>query len=110
MKPISAKRQALNKERKRILEEHFGPRDEWHCTFHDYAYGFRDEIDLTDFNCFGFVNAHEILKRSRSRKDSNLLDVEGVALLCDFHNGWVERFPDLSHEMGLAKHSWEILD
>jgi hypothetical protein len=55
--------------------------------------------------CFGGVNGHELLKRSRG---GSITDMENVTLLCDFHNSFVEMHPSVSHEMGLAKHSWEV--
>jgi hypothetical protein len=33
--------------------------------------------------------------------------MDNVVLLCDFHNGLVEDFPDHAHREGLARHSWE---
>ena len=65
-------------------------------------------VPVGSVGCSGPVNGHEVLKRSRAGStDANLLDMEGVVLLCNYHNGWVENFPKEAHEMGLAKHAWE---
>lgn len=99
---MSDKRRAVNAERKEILERHFGPRENWRCCFHRYLRGLRvgDEI----LRCYGPVNGHELLKRSRG---GSILDVTNITLLCQFHNGWVEDNPKEAEALGLAKHSWE---
>ena len=107
LKPMSEKRKRLNVERKKILEETFGSREHWDCSFHQWSSDLSWANKATEAACFGPVNAHEILKRSRSGKDSNLLNTENMTLLCNFHNLWVENNPDLAHLMGLAKNSWE---
>ena len=98
-KPVSDKRRAENLERKELMEAKFGPRDFWSCSLRRnvdalYALG----------PCFGPVNGHELLKRSRG---GSITDMENVVLLCNAHNEAVESHPLLAHEMGLARHAWE---
>jgi hypothetical protein len=89
--PVSRKRQAKNAERKRLMLERFGPQEEWRCL-------------LADPQCFGAVNGHELLKRSRG---GSITDMDNVVLLCNYHNTWVEDYPEEANKMGLSKHSWE---
>ena len=91
-KPVSDRRRGENAERARLLLQRFGPKDHWSCGYGAPAF------------CFGPVNGHEILKRSRG---GSILDMDNVVLLCDYHNGWCEDHPLLAHEMGLARHAWE---
>ena len=96
---ISQKRQAEMQLRKSLMEETFGPRENWRCTFWLY----RSTL-MEPSLCHGNVNGHELLKRSRG---GSITDMNNVVLLCDFHNGWCEDHPSEAHEMGLARHSWE---
>ena len=94
------------------MADHFGPEVLWRCIFQGdttrIVYMVDDENRLVDVGeCFGAVSGHEILKRSRSGADANLLDMENVRLLCSAHQTWVEDNPDAAHSIGLAKHSWE---
>jgi hypothetical protein len=99
MRQISKKRQKLMAERRLMMEELFGPRDNWRCTFWLY----RGTLTGPP-TCHGNVNGHELLKRSRG---GSITDVGNVVLLCDFHNGWVEDHPAEAHEIGLSLHAWE---
>ena len=96
---ISQKRQAEMQLRKSLMEETFGPRETWRCTFWLY----RSTL-MEPSLCHGNVNGHELLKRSRG---GSITDMNNVVLLCDFHNGWCEDHPSDAHDMGLARHSWE---
>ena len=91
--PIGKKRQSQNVKRKAAMLEKFGPQDEWKC-----------EMRGRYLACFGSVHGHELLKRSRG---GSITDMDNVVLLCSTHNSWVEDYPELAHELGLAKHSWE---
>ena len=98
MKPMSDKRREVNARRKVAMVEHFGDPKTWKCQIGE----------IIGSPCFGEVHGHEILSRSRSgRKDENLLDMSGILLACDYHNGWLEDNPKVAHELGLTKHSWE---
>ena len=98
LKPISESRQRVNAERKTLMVERFGNPDTWACQLRP----------IIGTPCFGEVHGHEVLSRSRAgRTDTNLLDMDGILLACDFHNGWVEDHPIEAHGLGLAKHSWE---
>jgi hypothetical protein len=106
MKPVSEKRKVLNIERAAMLEETFGPREEWFCQFAIYCERFPDVIvRALDRAHRGEVHGHEILKRSRG---GSITDPNNVALLCDFHNGWVEDFPLTAMKLGLADHARPI--
>lgn len=102
IRPVSDKRKALNAERKILMEEKFGPREEWRCSFADF--GGENLAFVALWTHGGAVNGHEILKRSRG---GSITDMENVVLLCDVHNSWVEDNPALATRMGLAAHSWE---
>ena len=91
---LSDKRRKENAERKRAMLEKFGPKDKWRCQ----------GAMFMDVRCYGAVHGHEILKRSRG---GSITDMDNVVLLCDFHNGLVEDYPEQAHEAGLAQHSWE---
>jgi hypothetical protein len=98
LNPISDKRRKVNELRKIAMVQHFGDPRTWKCQ----------GGSLIGDKCYGEVHGHEVLSRSRSgRKDENLLDMSGVLLLCDYHNGWVEDNPKKAHELGLSIHSWE---
>ena len=106
MKPVSEKRKVLNIERAAMLEETFGPREGWYCQFAIYCERFPDFIvRALDRAHHGEVHGHEILKRSRG---GSITDPNNVALLCDFHNGWVEDFPLTAMKLGLADHARPI--
>lgn len=102
IKPVSDKRRALNVRRLELQEAAWGPKRWWRCWFKDRP----AEMALAG-PCAGIVDGHEILKRSRSGKDENLIDIDGQVPLCRYHNGWIENWPIEAHRMGLAKHSWE---
>lgn len=99
LRPVSEKRRAENVERQKLMLEKFGPREEWRCKLRDdpLAQGVLGP-------CFGEVNGHEIVKRSRG---GSIVDMEIVVLLCNAHNDAVEMHPKESARMGLAAHSWE---
>ena len=98
MKPMSDKRRDVNIKRKAAMIIAFGDPRTWKCQIGE----------TIGTPCFGEVHGHEILSRSRSgRRDENLLDMTGVLLACDYHNGWLEDNPKVAHELGLTRHSWE---
>jgi len=98
LKPVSDKRRAVNALRREAMEAHFGKRETWKCQVGE----------LWGTPCFGAVNGHEILSRSRAgRTDANLLDMSGIILACNHHNSEIENYPIKAHELGLTKHSWE---
>lgn len=97
LRPVSEKRRAENVERQKLMLEKFGPREEWRCQFPQIDNGF-------GWGCFGDVNGHEVLKRSRG---GSITDMENVVLACQYHNEWVENNPVKAHELGLAAHNWE---
>lgn len=103
LRKVSKRRARVNRERAKILEQHFGPREGWRCWIKD-----RPAAVAIAGTCSGFVSAHEILKRSRAGStDANLLDVKGQELLCSKHQTWVEDHPIEANKLGLAKHAWE---
>jgi hypothetical protein len=91
------------------MEEKFGPRYEWECSFffrqNPDSY---DEVTQKAINkagrCYGDINGHEILKRSRG---GSITIMENVVLLCNWHNSWVENHPYAANQLGLANHSWD---
>jgi len=91
--PVSKKRRKKNALRKFAMLEVFGPREGWKCAMRGRYLA-----------CFGDINGHELLKRSRG---GSITDMSNVVLLCNAHNSWVEDYPELAHLIGLAKHSWE---
>jgi hypothetical protein len=99
--PISVKRKAENVLRKERMEEKFGPREFWSCSL-------RRDIDALHLlgPCFGPINGHELLKRSRG---GSITDMDNVVLLCSAHNEAVESHPLEAEKFGLSKHSWETL-
>ena len=102
LKPISDHRKEVNVERSRLLEERFGPRSRWKCYL---RWEFPPAITG---ECYGDISDHEILKRSRAGStDANLLNMDGIVLLCAAHQLWVEMEPEMAHRIGLANHWWE---
>ena len=98
MKPISERRRRVNTERREAMIAHFGDPKKWTCQL----------APLIGSPCFGEIHGHEILSRARAgRTDDNLLDMKNIRLACNFHNGWVEDYPEEAHELGLTRHSWE---
>jgi len=98
LKPVSDKRKEVNQQRQEAMIAHFGRRATWKCQIGD----------IIGTPCFGAVNGHEILSRARSgQSDANLLDMSGILLACNHHNGWIEDNPTKAHELGLTKHAWE---
>ena len=101
LSPVSAKRRKANAERKANLEQAFGPKP-WSCRFRSFVPSHSGWSSVLDTTCYGPVDGHEILKRSRSRRDENLTDPSGIVPLCQFHNGWVEDHGDLAELLGLS--------
>lgn len=93
IRKISAKRRKKNALRQFAMTETFGPREIWKC-----------QLRGKYLACFGDINGHELLKRSRG---GSITDMSNVVLLCNAHNSWVEDYPELAYDLGLAKHSWE---
>ena len=105
---VSKRRQSVNAQRSRALVKAFGPRSTWLCAFSSFFPSEGSILTCEAMKCSGPVNGHELLKRSRAGStDANLLDTSGIALMCSFHNGWIEDNPKIAHEYGLARHSWE---
>ena len=103
LKPMSDGRKIVNAQRKVIMESHFGPRRTWRCAL-------KNDVTARAMlgECYGPVNAHERLSRTRAgRTDANLLDVTGVMLLCNRHNEQCENEPHKAHALGLVIHAWE---
>lgn len=100
IKPVSDKRRAENKVRAQMMEEKFGPREEWTCQFWSVAYigQLFDENESPQFH-FGEINGHEFKKRSAG---GSITDPDNVILLCNWHNGWVEENPELALAYGLV--------
>jgi hypothetical protein len=114
LKPVSAKRMKANIERRKMLLDVYGPSKDWKCSFWLFVGAALAEGKITKegtaFNsgeCYGDVHGHETLSRARAgQSDKNLLDPEGIVLLCDYHNGWCTREKE-AHTIGLADHAWE---
>ena len=100
IKPVSEKRRLENIERKRAMEEAFGPRSWWQCEVlkrlldGDTRYAIMGQ-------CLGDINGHELLKSSQG---GSRTDMENVVPLCNFHNCWVEDHPLAADELGLVIH------
>jgi len=101
MKRVSDKRKIENAQRKVLMLERFGPREEWKCSMNG-IWTIAQGVQVG--KCHGAVNGHELLKRSRG---GSIIDMDNVTLLCDGHNSWVEDHPIEAHRLGLAFHSWE---
>lgn len=101
LRPVSRKRQRENRVRARALEEAWGPRP-WHCVFKGYVrrYEARTGEAYEPPRCFGEVNAHELVKRSRG---GSITDPSNCVPLCNFHNDWVEDHPWAAQKLGLVK-------
>jgi hypothetical protein len=98
LQPMSDNRREVNAQRAALMVETFGPRHKWVCS----------ASHLIPTPCYGTVNGHEVKSRARAgRTDANLLDMNGIILLCNHHNEWCESNPDDAHALGLVKHSWE---
>jgi hypothetical protein len=97
--PVSKKRRAVNDLRRKNLEKAWGPRP-WSCQFFEYWALHFNQFTMPE--CFGPVNAHEIVKRSKDASVENLTNPEGMVPLCDHHNGWVEDHPISARQMGLS--------
>ena len=91
---VSKKRKAENARRKIILAGKYGPPETWKCELGP----------IIGDQCFGPVNGHELLKRSRG---GSITDLNNIMLACAYHNGWVEDNPSEAYELGLSLHSWE---
>ena len=100
LRPVSKHRQKVNRERRKIQEAGWGPKDTWRCWFRDRP----NALSLAG-PCLGEVWGHEILKRSRAgQTDENLLNIEGQVPLCNRHNGWVEDHDPEATLLGLSIH------
>ena len=100
LRKVSKKRSRENRERARIFEVAWGPKEWWRCVLRDDP---RALVDLG--SCGGTVNAHEILKRSQG---GSILDPENCVPLCNFHNRAVEDFPEKARKYGLVLSPWEV--
>lgn len=57
--------------------------------------------------CMGPLDPHHLLKQSAGGTE----DPDGLVWLCRLHNGWVEDWPDVAHELGLvARHGETVAD
>ena len=103
MKAVSDKRRAENVVRAEVMEETFGPREEWFCHFEEFQEAHPDVfVRVKHLAHQGPVDGHEIVKRSRG---GSITDPSNITLLCQFHNGWVEDYPLTAMKLGLADHS-----
>ena len=101
LRQVSRHRQKINRERRKLQEAEWGPKDEWRCWFRDNPL-----CMAVAGPCFGEVWGHEILKRTRAGStDANLLNIKGQVPLCNAHNVWVENSPVEANKMGLADHA-----
>ena len=99
LNPVSKKRRDQNVERAKILEAAWGPRP-WVCVFK-----FRPEWKkIFGGECFGEVNGHELVK---SVHGGSRVDISNIRPVCNYHNGAIEDYPKVAHELGLMKHFWE---
>lgn len=107
MKPVSDKRKEENVLRRELLELKFGPRHEWTCRFNEHRDKHPEvQVGKNFRTCWGPIDGHEIIKRSRG---GSITDMEIVTTLCRLHNGWVEDHPLSAHRLGLADHSWDVI-
>jgi hypothetical protein len=98
LRPMSDRRKKVNQQRHEAMVAHFGDPKKWTCQLASFI----------ATPCFGEIHGHEILSRARAgRTDANLLDMSNILLACNHHNGWVEDNPEIAHELGLVRHSWE---
>ncbi len=106
LNPMSKKRQALNVERREALEKAWGPRP-WSCYLtakQGIMAIFDNHVEVIP-DCYGEVNAHEIVKRSQG---GSITDPSNMVPLCNFHNGWVERANrEVVWNLGLVRSRWE---
>jgi hypothetical protein len=89
---ISQKRRKLMRERRAMLDETFGPKEEWQCSIPPMGITYWGE-------CYGEVNGHELRKRSAG---GSITDPENVVLLCNHHNQMVENRPIEARALGLV--------
>jgi hypothetical protein len=99
VKRVSDKRKIENAQRKVLMLERFGPREEWRCEWWKFVIE-----DTPNIRCYGDVNGHEVLKTSRG---GSRIDMGNIVLLCSVHNDAVEDLPEVATRMGLALHNWD---
>lgn len=104
LKPVSEKRKALNRERKELMEQAFGPRDTWKCQWGTAIRFAAVAVPASMMPCHGDINGHEVLKRSRG---GSITDMTNVLTLCNYHNDLIEQEPLMAEHLGLSKHAWE---
>jgi hypothetical protein len=98
LKPISVKRTAANRERKRAQRAAWG-RPPWECWLRGLAgeWRFSTGYTLVIPPCKGPVHGHEVAKP----RSLYLTDVQFQVPLCDRHNGWCENAPSDARMLGL---------
>jgi hypothetical protein len=97
--PVSDHRREVNAERHKRMVERFGQPRTWRCQFFDFA-----PSDQGLPKCFGEIHGHEVVSRSKAgRTDENLLNMDGILTMCNFHNSWIEDHPADSKAWGLKK-------
>jgi hypothetical protein len=105
VRAISTKRKSENIERLALMVQKFGPPSTWRCQFDQFRRRHpKVKIQKQDKECWGEVHGHEIFKRSRG---GSILDMDNVVLMCVYHNGFIEDFPNTANQLGLAAHSWD---
>lgn len=84
LRPVSKKRQALNRLRRRVLHDTFGSHPQ--CRFP---------------NCTALAwDAHELLSRARG---GSITDPANIVPLCRVHHDWVTVNPSKAETLGLSR-------
>lgn len=116
IRPVSAKRQAENRQRQKLRTVLLAERGPW-CqapaiTLHASCWG-KPELPEVGYVahqainslCTGqWVDMHEVLTRARG---GSITDPANILLLCRPCHDWVTTHPREAHAVGLVKNSWE---
>jgi hypothetical protein len=98
MRQMSARREAEQAERKRVVAA-AKRRDGYSCV---------GRHRVPEVRCGGPLDAHEIIPRSAWRGGYLVLD--NVATVCRNHHDWIDDHPDDAHAVGLHGYSYERKD
>lgn len=94
LRPVSKKRQRENRVRSVVRAEVL-ERD-GNCQARDL---------IPRVACGGPLDVHELVRRSQWR--AGILDPSNCLVLCRWHHSYVTEHPELAHELGLSRWSWE---
>ncbi len=91
LRAVSAKRQAVNRERRKVIE----------ALLTERGPGCEARLDGCDGRA---VDCHEVLRRSQG---GSLTDPGNLLLLCRTHHDWITTHPAEAVALGLSRWSWQ---